>query len=352
MSAATATGSRAGEWLEWLVGEMFRAMHNLEQDNFDAGRYRGILPGTFFPEHHARYFLFVLRHGEDFFRARTLLSDEDSQHLFDRLVLFRILGHLHIRLPYNNEQTKQYESIADGWRVRDTNDHGLLGPLAVFAVPGEKRDPILLKCWRENVMGTFLNGQYYLRRGPHVVVPLAGDQIIDAGGCFGDTAIGFASAVGASGHVHTFDPLPKHCAIIRENLEMNPALARRISVHECGLSDVQRTGTGLQSDRIDPGATAFDDAISTTTLDDLAASGSVGRVDFIKMDIEGSELAALRGAEGVLRRDRPRLAISLYHRPEDFFAIPLWVDSLECGYRFFLDHYSIHHEETVLYARV
>jgi len=74
------------------------------------------------------------------------------------------------------------------------------------------------------------------------------------------------------------------------------------------------------------------------------------RIDLIKLDIEGSELGALRGAEKSLRRWRPKLAISLYHRPEDFFAIPLWLKSLDCGYRFYLDHYSIHHEETVLYG--
>jgi hypothetical protein len=84
----------------------------------------------------------------------------------------------------------------------------------------------------------------------------------------------------------------------------------------------------------------------------LVSEGAMGRIDFIKMDIEGSELSALQGAESALRRWRPKLAISLYHRPEDFFSIPLWLDSLGAGYEFFLDHYSIHHEETVLYARV
>jgi hypothetical protein len=59
---------------------------------------------------------------------------------------------------------------------------------------------------------------------------------------------------------------------------------------------------------------------------------------------------ALRGGERSIRRWKPKLAISLYHRPEDFFVIPLWLDALGLGYRFHLDHYSIHHEETVLYA--
>jgi hypothetical protein len=80
------------------------------------------------------------------------------------------------------------------------------------------------------------------------------------------------------------------------------------------------------------------------------ATGDVSRIDFVKMDIEGSELAALQGGERAIRKWRPKLAISLYHRPEDFYTIPQWVDSLRLGYRFYLDHYSIHHEETVLYA--
>ena len=79
---------------------------------------------------------------------------------------------------------------------------------------------------------------------------------------------------------------------------------------------------------------------------------NIPRIDFIKMGIEGSELSALRGGESTIRRCRPKLAISLYHRSEDFFAIPLWIDSLGLGYRFFLEHYSIHHEETVLFSMV
>jgi hypothetical protein len=41
-----------------------------------------------------------------------------------------------------------------------------------------------------------------------------------------------------------------------------------------------------------------------------------------------------------------------FGRDEDFFSIPLWIDALGVGYRLFLDHYTIHNEETVLYASV
>src|SRR5205814_1847627 len=74
--------------------------------------------------------------------------------------------------------------------------------------------------------------------------PTKGDHLIDAGGCFGDTALEFAMTIGDQGHVYTFDPIPKHCAIMRENLALNPILAPRISVHEVGLSAVERVGKG------------------------------------------------------------------------------------------------------------
>lgn len=93
-----------------------------------------------------------------------------------------------------------------------------------------------------------------------------------------------------------------------------------------------------------------DDAFPIRTIDGLVASGAVQRVDFLKMDVEGSELAVLQGAEQTLQQFKPRLAISIYHKFGDFFEIPLFLQSLNIGYHLYLDHYSIHAEETVLYA--
>ena len=79
-------------------------------------------------------------------------------------------------------------------------------------------------------------------------------------------------------------------------------------------------------------------------------AGDVERVDLIKMDIEGHELSALRGAEQTLRRFRPRLAISLYHNWDDYFQIPLHLDRLGLGYRFYLENYTISDGETIMYG--
>jgi FkbM family methyltransferase len=227
----------------------------------------------------------------------------------------------------------------------------MFGPLSIYSVPQNGHE-IWVKGWEGNIAATFLSGQYHFDRGGLKIGVEPGDHVIDAGACFGDTALAFAAIVGKEGFVYTFDPLPKHCRIISEVCAMNRSLSPRVRLFPVGLSDRnhESDSAAAEDDAINPGA-RLDDSLPTRTIDSLTESGDIRRIDFVKMDIEGSELAALRGGEHSLRTWKPRLAISLYHRLEDFFSIPLWLNDLGCGYEFLLDHYSIHHEETVLYAR-
>src|SRR5205807_19942 len=153
-----------------------------------------------------------------------------------RLILFKVLSHLHVRLPFNTADNRAHIATAESWLVEDTEDAGAFGPLSIFLVPGREHE-IRVKGWKWNITWTFLYQQYYFQRDSVEVKPTPGDYIIDAGGCFGDTALGFADAVGKSGRVYVFDPLPRHCAIMREQLMMNPRLAKRISIFAEGLAD-------------------------------------------------------------------------------------------------------------------
>ena len=74
------------------------------------------------------------------------------------------------------------------------------------------------------------------------------------------------------------------------------------------------------------------------------------KATFIKMDVEGCELNALKGAEQTILRHRPKLAVCVYHKPEDIWEIPSYILSLHSDYRFYLRHYSPIMSETVLYA--
>ena len=71
---------------------------------------------------------------------------------------------------------------------------------------------------------------------------------------------------------------------------------------------------------------------------------------FIKMDIEGSELEALKGAECIIRDHKPKLAICIYHRPEDIYTLPEIIKSFRDDYKFYIRHYTNNMCDTVLYA--
>lgn len=83
----------------------------------------------------------------------------------------------------------------------------------------------------------------------------------------------------------------------------------------------------------------------------VALDSCVGeKVTFIKLDVEGAELAALQGAKNILLRDRPKLAICIYHKKEDLWEIPSYIKTLAPEYKLYVRHYSNYGDETVLYG--
>lgn len=87
--------------------------------------------------------------------------------------------------------------------------------------------------------------------------------------------------------------------------------------------------------------------IQVTTLDRIVGDTKVG---FIKMDIEGAELDALHGAAKTILRDKPMLAVCVYHKCGDVLAIMDYLHELVPQYRFWLRQYGAYGAETILYA--
>lgn len=85
----------------------------------------------------------------------------------------------------------------------------------------------------------------------------------------------------------------------------------------------------------------------TCMLDDVFEDT---KIDFIKMDIEGAEYAALTGAERCIRRNHPILAVCVYHKKDDLFTIPKLILQFNGNYKLYLRHYSDNQTETVIYA--
>jgi FkbM family methyltransferase len=92
---------------------------------------------------------------------------------------------------------------------------------------------------------------------------------------------------------------------------------------------------------------AGDTMINTIMLDDELAGQ---KITFIKLDVEGAELNVLKGAEKLIRNQRPKLAISVYHLAEDILTIPEFIINLNLNYKLYLRHQTAIYFDTILYA--
>jgi len=93
-----------------------------------------------------------------------------------------------------------------------------------------------------------------------------------------------------------------------------------------------------------------DDSERRTVLQVRTIDGlNLEKTSFIKMDIEGAELNALKGAEKTILRDKPKLAICIYHSDEDMIRIAEYIHKLVPEYKLYVRHYGFI-TETVLYA--
>jgi FkbM family methyltransferase len=72
--------------------------------------------------------------------------------------------------------------------------------------------------------------------------------------------------------------------------------------------------------------------------------------DYIKMDIEGAEMEALDGAKNTIMKFRPTLVISIYHKPEHLWRIPLKIASLGLKYKYYIRSHGWNGFDLVLYA--
>lgn len=87
--------------------------------------------------------------------------------------------------------------------------------------------------------------------------------------------------------------------------------------------------------------------INVTDLDSVLKDE---KVTFIKFDIEEAGLNGIVGAEQIIREQKPKLAICIYHRIEDIWSIPALLLKYNSEYKFYLGHYSVGTYDSVLYA--
>ena len=286
------------------------------------------------------------------------LADDESRGILIKVLAFRALGHRRLKLPLNTsaywDELKQMERLANpsdfiplsflNWQLHRMDLNAVGVPVQLYFTPMGAHHQFVLE-------------QYRCRSHDGDIAVEAGDYVIDAGACWGDTALYFAYRSKPDGRVLSYEFIPDNLEIMRRNLALNPDLSSRIQVIERAAWGESNLTISVQNkgpaSKVSIGDTSASVAGPLTlAIDDLVKQHNLPRVDFIKMDIEGSELQALHGAAQTIQHYKPKLAISVYHHLTDFFKIPEYLDSIGVGYRYFLRHYTIHAEETVLFAKV
>lgn len=180
------------------------------------------------------------------------------------------------------------------------------------------------------------------------------ENFVDCGAYIGDTIRELLKHVEEFEAIYAFEldkrnfeKLSEYAAALPENLN------EKIELHHAGVLDEYKEvsyGNETQSskDAFSILKTSNKEKAVVEKLDDVL---SQKKVTLIKMDIEGSELQALHGAENIIREQHPKLAICLYHKIEDFWEVPMYLYKLVPKYHFgILHHASGIFYGTVLYA--
>ena len=206
-------------------------------------------------------------------------------------------------------------------------------------------------------IGTHVNNDYVLDRVETFVLQgynyndiccaKEGDVVFDCGAFTGNTALYFANRVGLKGKVYSFEAMPLTYKLLCENIQSDNVVKEQYAI-----SDKRKTLHFTANAAPDSTIAINGDTIEVPaiSIDEYVEERNIGKVDFIKMDIEGSELDGLNGAVKTCRRFHPKLAICIYHKDSDYIDIPKKILEINLNYKFYLEHNSNVFWETVLFA--
>ena len=217
---------------------------------------------------------FYLAHAEEFSQVRKLLADQESIDIYDAMLMYKLNG----RLDFLKRGTSSYERV-------------LTHPM---------------RCER------------YL-------------ACADLGAYNGDSVREFIAHFPNLERIVSLEPDRRNFKKLTRFVEDN-ALSF-VECHNCAAFSYNGEMAFSQSGNRNARAGEGKDTVAVRTLDSILAGRSV---DYIKYDVEGSEYEAILGSAETIKRYRPDLLVSLYHRNEDMFRLPLLLQKINPNYRFYI----------------
>lgn len=337
-----------------FFSEFFESIHSSQPNNWDERRFGPENP-SFSVDSAAFNMRFALANFDHYAWVHDQLSDAKSRDYLLRFVLYKILGHTHVRFPQITAEFWQLYQSVESYLVSRAEAPFPSQWLPVPIYVNRYRVPFGGSTLEVNtsdvsLLETLLFDQYRY----HDICVQPGDVVIDAGACWGDTTLAFSARAGKQGRVLGFEMIDENLAVLRSNLAQNRELAETVEIIESPLASTSGqeywvTSRGAASTLTrTPGAGK---RVVSSSIDDFVQARKLQTVNFIKFDIEGAEKDALLGAAETIRRHKPTLAVSAYHKNEDIIELPRLIKTLHPGYCLYLHGVCLNYGETILFAR-
>jgi FkbM family methyltransferase len=165
----------------------------------------------------------------------------------------------------------------------------------------------------------------------------AQEVFVDLGGFVGDTVQAYIETYGSDCYkkIYTYEILERNLYKMRDNLKEYAGVeicARGVGEKACVMY-LDNSKKAVDAACLGENG---EQAIPVVALDEDIKEP----ITYLKMDIEGGEYAALKGAAEHIRTDKPKLAVSLYHSNDDLWRLPKLIDSIMPAYDFYLRYYG------------
>lgn len=185
---------------------------------------------------------------------------------------------------------------------------------------------------------------------PNDIIKLSEEEVfVDAGSFDGDTTRAFLARTQNQFKKIIAYELDKNNyeKLVKNVSKMNENIKSKIFLYNIGLYD-ENQEIKYASNTTSSFISANDSEEGSVVKISDHINGE--NVTFIKMDIEGSEVKALHGAKTLIKENKPKLAICIYHEPQHLWEIPMYLKSIVPEYRIFIRHHDKSEFETVCYA--
>lgn len=166
--------------------------------------------------------------------------------------------------------------------------------------------------------------------------------VIDAGSYMGDFSL-LAVYMGAK-KVYAFEPVPNTANVLEENIKLNK-MQNKIIIVRKALGNENNSENISFAGGVDGGAKIGEEIrekserIEIMKLDDFVAKNKIKRIDFIKMDVEGFEDKLLIGASKTIKKFKPVLSLSAYHKRDDKERLPKIIREIRSDYHIILNKF-------------